>query len=383
MAVQNFLPNYIQSLREGGIGQEKWGAYLSNIPPIVKEEMGRQMETLKLQLEQAHKAVVEAQGTARVALEGQRVGLEGQRVGLEAGKPITTISGEEEVQYLRQPDGSMKEVGRGPRFAKQVASVVNIGGQGAEPTTDTLEMDAWRYLSDGTLPPNMGRGVQGVKQATLIRNRASEMAKEMGTQPDEIRFGQMMNKTQVGTIAQLARARAQILQFEKTAEYNADLALKASEKVNRTGVPVFNRWLQAGRSEVLGDPDTKVFNAAMETFIMEYARVMSGGYGAAQTTEGAQQRAHQLLNTSGTKEQVTKVIGQLKTEMGNRVKALDDQMTEEKRRLRGGLPSASAAAGSNGFSASTQPSQSGPKVGEKRTINGTPAHWDGKGWLAD
>jgi hypothetical protein len=25
----------------------------------------------------------------------------------------------------------------------------------------------------------------------------------------------------------------------------------------------------------------------------------------------------------------------------------------------------------------------GPKVGEKRTINGTPAHWDGKGWLPD
>jgi hypothetical protein len=205
------------------------------------------------------------------------------------------------------------------------------------PTADTIEMDAWRYLTDGTLPTNIGRGMQGAKQSTEIRNRAAALAKEMNMSPDEIRMAQLTNKTQVQAIGQLAKARAQILQFEKTARYNADQALVTSEKVDRTGVPVINRWLQAGRSEIAGDPDTKVFHAAMETFISEYARVMSGGYGAAQTFEGAQLRAHQLLNTSATKDQVRKVIGQLKIEMGNRVKALDDQMGEERRRLRSGI----------------------------------------------
>ncbi len=35
------------------------------------------------------------------------------------------------------------------------------------------------------------------------------------------------------------------------------------------------------------------------------------------------------------------------------------------------------------FTGGAKPKDSGPKIGEKRTINGTPAHWDGKGWLAD
>ena len=223
----------------------------------------------------------------------------------------------------------------GPKFAKQVISV-DTGGGAQPPTADTIEMDAYRYVTDGTLPPNMGRGVQGVRQATEIRNRAAQIAKDMGMTPDEIRFAQLTNKAQVGAIAQLGRARAQILQFEKTARNNADLALEASKNVWRTGSPLVNRPLQYIRAEVTGDPAAKVFNAANETFVSEYARVMSGGYGAAQTTEGAQQRAHTLLSTATSPAQYGQVIIQLKREMDNRVKALNTQMAEERQRLRGG-----------------------------------------------
>lgn len=204
-------------------------------------------------------------------------------------------------------------------------------------TSDTLEMDAYRYLTDGTLPPNMGRGQQGADQATKIRNRAAQLAKEVGMSPDEIRFAQLTNKAQVSAIMQLGKARAQILQFEKTANMNADLALQASEKVDRTGVPVINRWIQAGRTAIGGDVEASKFHAATETFVSEYAKVMSGGYGAAATTEGAQNRAHGLLNEAHTKDQFRGVVGQLKAEMENRVKALNGQMEEEKGRLRGAV----------------------------------------------
>lgn len=220
------------------------------------------------------------------------------------------------------------------KFGKQVLSVEETANQ---PTADTIDMDAWRYLTDGTLPTNMGRGVQGAKQATMIRNRASELAKEMGVPMEEVRFANLTNKAQVQAIGQLGRARAQILQFEKTAEYNADLALNASKDVWRTGSPWINKPLQIIRSEGLGDPQTKVFNAANETFVSEYARVMSGGYGAAQTTEGAQQRAHTLLSTATAPQQYEAVIKQLKAEMNNRIRALNTQMDEERQRLRSGI----------------------------------------------
>lgn len=216
------------------------------------------------------------------------------------------------------------------KFAKMIPD------DGPAVTDDTLAMDSWRYLTDGTLPPNMGRGAQGAAQATKIRNESSRLAKEMGMTPDEIRFQQLNNKTGVQAIGQLAKARAQILQFEKTANLNSDLALEASEKVDRTGVPVVNRWIQAGRTNIAGDVEAQKFHAATETFVAEYAKVMGGGYGAAATTEGAQQRAHTLLNTANTKEQFRGVVGQLKREMDNRVKALNSQMDEERQRLRSG-----------------------------------------------
>jgi hypothetical protein len=212
-----------------------------------------------------------------------------------------------------------------------------VPGDQPGPTSDTIEMDAWRYLTDGTLPPNMGRGAQGATQATNIRNRAAELAKDMGMSPDEIRMAQLTNKTQVQAIGQLARAKAQILQFEKLAAMNADLALDASSKVDRTGIPILNKWIQAGRTNVTGDPDTAKFHAATETFVTEYAKVMSGGYGAAATTEGAQARAHTLLNTANTKEQFSAIVGQLKREMQNRVASLNAQMDEERNNLRRGV----------------------------------------------
>jgi hypothetical protein len=248
----------------------------------------------------------------------------------------TYQKGEESITEEQQPDGTWKELGRGPKFAKQVEPV-NGPDAATQPTPDTLEMDAWRYLTDGTLPTNMGRGVQGAGQATAIRNRSAALAKEMGMTPDEIRMAQLTNKTQVQAIGQLAKAKAQILQFEKTANMNSDLALEASEKVDRTGVPVLNRWIQAGRTQIAGDPEASKFHAATETFVSEYAKVMSGGYGAAATTEGAQQRAHGLLNTAQTKEQFRANVTQLKREMANRVKALNGQMEEERQNLRGGI----------------------------------------------
>lgn len=237
------------------------------------------------------------------------------------------------------------------KFAKQVVNVNAGGDAGPAVTDDTLAMDSWRYLTDGTLPPNMGRGVQGTAQATKIRNEASRLAKEMGMSPDEIRIAQLTNKNGVQAMGQLAKARAQILQFEKTANMNADLALTASDKVDRTGVPLFNKWLQAGRTAIAGDEEASKFNAANETFVSEYAKVMGGGYGAAASTEGAQSRAHTLLNTAQTQTQYKAVVGQLKAEMANRVKALNGQMEEERGRIKDSLfnrkpaePTAPAAA---------------------------------------
>lgn len=201
-------------------------------------------------------------------------------------------------------------------------------------------MDAWRYLTDGTMPPNMGRGAQGADRTTEVRNRAAEISKELGIPPDQMRALQLTNKAQVQAISQLGRARAQILQAEKLASYNSQLALDASEKMTRTGVPLFNKGIMWAQENLAGVPELRNFTIANETFISEYARVMGGGYGAAAPTEGAQARAHTLLNRATTQQEYRSGVAQLRMEMGNRVKSLNDQMGEERARLFGGVSSA-------------------------------------------
>jgi len=59
----------------------------------------------------------------------------------------------------------------------QAAAMAN-----AEPSA-TLAADAERYRQTGTLPPNMGRGVQGQQQATAIRSEAVRQEVEAGGDP--------------------------------------------------------------------------------------------------------------------------------------------------------------------------------------------------------
>ncbi|MHB1933623.1 MAG: hypothetical protein ACYCR5_04475 [Leptospirillum sp.] len=182
-----------------------------------------------------------------------------------------------------------------------------------------LDLAAKQYLATGTMP---SFGMQGQKQKEAVMNRAAEMQKAEGLTPDDAVFNQNEIKAGRQALGQIAKSQGMIMQYEDTAYKNADLALKAMEKADGTGVPVFNRWLMAGRSAVGGDAAVARFNAANQTFVNEYAKVMSGGYGASATSDSARQEALSVLNTAQTPEQYRAVVDQLKKEMNNRMEAM-------------------------------------------------------------
>src|SRR5205085_1463961 len=91
--------------------------------------------------------------------------------------------------------------------------------------------------------------------------------------------------------------------FERNATRNADIALANSAKVDRTGVPVVNRWLLAGMKEIAGDKDVATFHQANETFINEYAKIMSGSMGNTAVTDSLRKEARDMLSTAQTPAQ--------------------------------------------------------------------------------
>ncbi len=202
-----------------------------------------------------------------------------------------------------------------------------------------IDNAAARYNVDGTLPP-LSMGKSGASIRTAILNRAAELAD--GTSGTDQRVNQLGNKGDTAALAQLTKQKTMVSAFEKNANLNADVALDLSNKLDRTGVPIFNRWIQAGRTGT-GSVEAAQFNAANETFVSEYAKIMSGSMGNTAVSDAARKHAHDMLSTAMSQKQYSGVVSTLKQEMGNRMKGFDDQEVELRTRLRGGTPAPHAA----------------------------------------
>ena len=114
--------------------------------------------------------------------------------------------------------------------------------------------------------------------------------------------------------------------FANTADKNIKLAGQLSDKVGRTGVPVINRWLLAGKRSLAGDTDVVAFDVAIRTAINEYAKVTSSATGGAVTSDTARKEVESMLHAAQTPEQIKSVIGVLEQEIGNRRSGYDEQI---------------------------------------------------------
>lgn len=218
-------------------------------------------------------------------------------------------------------------------------------------TQDAIDNAAKRYNFDGSLPPSLGRGTQGARDIRGILTRAAELAGSNPADTSGGRAGQMANKADSTALTQLTKQQQVASSFESTANANADIALGLSKKLDRTGIPLVNAGLQAWRTGT-GSPEATQFAAANETFVNEYAKIMSGGMGNGPVTDSARNKAHTLLTTSMTPEQYEGNVRLLQREMQNRMKGYSDQIDSINTRLKGGTapahgatPAAAAPAG--------------------------------------
>ena len=234
------------------------------------------------------------------------------------GSPKTVkVPGTNEVKILMS-DGTLSSGGAIPK-PEPLEDAANSF------TPAAIDNAAARYNIDGTLPP-MGMGKGGSAARSQILNRAAELAS--GTNGTDQRVNQLTTKASASTLLQLKKTKTMIKAFEEMANKNADIALEMSEKVDRTGSPVVNRWIQAGRSKLLGDDDVSTFNTAVNVFANEYAKIMSGSMGNTPVSDSARKEAHEILNTAQTPAQLRANIKLLQREMKNRIIGLDESEHE-------------------------------------------------------
>lgn len=232
---------------------------------------------------------------------------------------------------------------RGPRI--QVLQEGTPPADDVALTPSAVDLMAGKYLANGSLP-TFGGGKIGAANKLAIINRASDMADKLGLSADDLIAG-------TATVHALSKALTtgttlveQLQANESTLTKNIDLMLSLAKKGGGpTGVPVLNRWIQAGRKSLAGDPDVTAFNVAVDSVSAESAALLTRatGSGGAATTDAAMREAHDRFPNAGTYAQLESAARTALADGHNRVASNQAMVEGIRAQLRAG-PGGSAPA---------------------------------------
>ena len=101
-----------------------------------------------------------------------------------------------------------------------------------------------------------------------------------------------------------------------------------AQKVDNTGVPILNKWINAGKRSVLGDPDISALDANIKATVNEYAKIVGGGTGGGATAQGEISKIEGLLSSAQSPAQIENVLNVMRKETANRMQSFKDQKSE-------------------------------------------------------
>jgi len=267
-----------------------------------------------VQTQKSNEALANISGANQAIQDRQRAGLE------QLGTNYVKIGQDPNtgVDIYGSPTGR-------PVFGPQKPAPRVSGGADAGTLTPAgIKFAALAYLKTGQMP-NVGMGAAGNR--TKIINMAAELSKTTDGQVSVSKMieNAMQNKANSMAYAQLQKQADSITTFEETATLNADNAISAAEKIGRTGIPIFNAWMNAGRKSITGNPDITAFNLAVRTFVNEYARITTSVTGGGVTSDTARKEVEDLITTAQTPAQFINALNMAKSDMENRVTAYATQ----------------------------------------------------------
>jgi hypothetical protein len=192
-------------------------------------------------------------------------------------------------------------------------------------TPEELKYYSESVANGGDLPTlGMGKDAAKVRRQILAQAADININRNIGgTQGNLLKADLKANTRSLGDLTKL---RTNVEASERTASLNMDQVLKLAPKGVAGGVPLFNKWIQAGRRAIPGDADLAALDTAMTTAANEYAAVMTRQAGSgAPTSDTARAEAHGLLHSAQNLGAISSTIRQMKIDMANRKHSLSEQ----------------------------------------------------------
>ncbi len=181
----------------------------------------------------------------------------------------------------------------------------------------------------------------------LAQERAADQRNERLAQSLQYRYDPAMNaartianaepKALAADLTKLTQQRSAITQYEQTALKNMDYLIQLADKVDRSGIPVLERWLRGGE-KAMGDNDVRAFVAQLEVVKPEIARILSNPNLTGALTNYARQEIEAFMDPGMSAKNVRTVVELLKRDFQNRARSLDDEINSVRSQLRNLTP---------------------------------------------
>lgn len=152
------------------------------------------------------------------------------------------------------------------------------------------------------------------RQPANVRSGVANMKAQLGVSPVDEAIARVQKKNLESQATAIGRREGNIKILQTSVAGAGDQVLTTLGGVDRGNVMGINSAVAAGKT-AFSDPGEARYAAALQSFVNEYSRVISGG--GSQTTDAAKQEAHELLNKAQGPDAVRAVVDQLaKKELG-------------------------------------------------------------------
>ena len=232
------------------------------------------------------------------------------------------------------------------RLKEQIVSI----NPGPPPASGQVDFYANLSLNgDYSWKAGMSRTPAGKALLDAVSKRMPTLAAERGLEYSDIGAITAEKKALSSALTDRTKFVANGTQFINNFNKQGDLVMKYAGPGTGGTIPIINRWIQAGRRQIVGDSEVNQLDVAIRGLAREHQRIVTGLTSNAQLHAGAAETADQLLNTDMTADQIAKTVAVMREEAVNALDSGKGEVADLKAQLRHvgrdfkGAPEASAA----------------------------------------
>jgi|SRR5215469_13314500 len=230
----------------------------------------------------------------------------------EKGEPIdrATSLARAQAEYKKQAAGALQTTPDGDTL----------------PPADIAQAqwDAWadQYRQTGK-PPSLGLGGSQIKAGLTAHAyyRESKAGGDTGTMQARWAISKGLEKSLSGFEVQDAAVEA----FSRNAELNSAVLLQLADKVDKTGVRVFERWQRWSKGQYKGDADVTNFNAQVVTWRNEIAKIVTNPNLNGQLTVHAMEESKSYAGDDWTRDQIRGTVNLFRGDAERRKQSINEQ----------------------------------------------------------